>query len=177
MSKKMWLMQFEISLLVGATLSFILSLVGNLLSRQFEVRGWLISALVGLVITVAVGMIVPMVRISMLVHKKFEKSPFVAHCIESLISDLIYTPVICYLMVLLAWFRSGRHFNFALNYFRSLSVTFVVGYVLIFFLVPLYKKLVFHLNHVDYMLGKPGGPGKEDAENGGKGSKGNSDLV
>lgn len=173
MNKKMRLVNFEISLLVGGILSFSLSLIGNLTSGQFEVHAWLTGFLVSLVISVVVGLLVPMPRISMLMHKKFQKTPFVGYLLETLISDLIYTPVICYLMVLLAWFRSGRHFPFAIGFFRSLGVTFVAGYVLIFVLVPLIKRLIFHLNGVDYLMVYKGGreKEKEEKENDGNGSK------
>ena len=59
--------------------------------------------------------------------------------LESLVSDLIYTPIITLTMVGIAWYQSHGHMPFWLSFFRSLLITFLVGFVLIFFLMPVFS--------------------------------------
>ena len=51
------------SILMGVTMSFGLSLCGNLLSGQFTVQGFLMSFLISTLISLVIGFLVPMKRV------------------------------------------------------------------------------------------------------------------
>lgn len=153
MMKKMKTIGRQISILMGITLSFCLSLVGTLTSGHFTVPGWLLSFVASTVISLIIGFFVPMKRVLDGVDKKAGLQPGTlgARCMESLISDLIYTPVITLAMVGLAFagLSRAKAMNpqmvlppFVPMFLKSLVITMIVGYVLIFLLMPVFMKLV-----------------------------------
>lgn len=167
MQKKMKKIGREISVLMGVTLSFFLSLVGTATSGHFSVSGWLLSFLLSTIISLIIGFFVPMKRVLDSVDQKAGLTPgtLPARCLESLISDLIYTPIITLAMVGYAYFgltaaaASGAPIvvpPFVPMFLRSLLITMIVGYILIFLLMPVYMKLVMKRNG---MTGGPKGTG------------------
>lgn len=147
----------KMSLLMGVTLSFCLSLVGNLSSGHFTVPGFLISFVVSLAISLVIGFLVPMGKVTASLDARLGLKPgkLSTRLFDALISDLIYTPVITLVMVTMAWRQATAHgaqIPYAPMLLKSLGLTMVVGYVLIFFLTPFYLKLV--------LKGQKGGPGE-----------------
>jgi hypothetical protein len=64
---------------------------------------------------------------------------------DSLISDLIYTPIMTFIMVRMAYtqeVKQGYSGDFGTMFIPSLFLSLVIGYILIFFLMPLFLKLV-----------------------------------
>ena len=150
----------QMSLLMGITLSFCLSLIGNLTSGHFTIPGFLISFVLSTVISLIIGFLVPMKKVGDSVTAKLGLRPhsLPAHAVESLVSDLIYTPVITLAMVTLAYFmmQAPEKPPFLPMFLSSLLISMLAGYVLIFFLMPLFMKLVFKKNGVP-MGGPPAG--------------------
>lgn len=147
MQKKMRKIGIEMSLCMGITLSFFLSLVGTLSSGHFTVPSWLLSFLISTVISIIIGFFVPMYKVLKAVDQKAGLQPgsLGARFLESLISNLIYTPLMTLCMVGLAYWNVVRHggfMPFLPVFLKSLVLTFAVGYVLIFIFQPLYMKLV-----------------------------------
>lgn len=136
----------KMSLMMGTALSFCLSLVGNLSSGHFTVPGFLISFAVSLVISLIIGFLVPMGKVTMSLDRKLNMAPdkLSTRCFNALISDLIYTPLITFVMVTMAWKQATSH-GAPIPYWpmllKSLVLTMIVGYVLIFILTPVFMKI------------------------------------
>ena len=137
----------KMSILMGVTLSFFLSLVGNLSSGRFTVMGFVISFVASTVISLIIGFVVPMKKVGEGVCNGLRLRPrsLAAHCAESLVSDLIYTPFITLVMVALAWKMATAHgaqIPFVPMFLHALAVSMIVGFVLIFIFMPLYMRMV-----------------------------------
>ncbi len=150
----------EMSLLMGVTLSFFLSLTGLIAAGKFNVIGWIISFVISTIISLIIGFIIPMKKLTDGVNNKLGLKPgkLGTRCMESLISDLIYTPIITLAMVFMAYKKATAHgakIPFMGMFGKSLALSMVVGFILIFIFMPLYMKLVFKKNGI----GGPGGPG------------------
>ena len=90
------------SLLMGVTMSFCLSLTGNLTSGEgFQLMPFLISFAVSTVISILIGIIVPMRKLEggAVSALKLKEHSLPAKLVSALVSDLIYTPVITLAMI------------------------------------------------------------------------------
>ena len=130
------------SILMGVTMSFGLSLTGNLFSGQFTMQGFLLSFLVSTLISLVIGFLVPMKKVGDAAVRKAGIRPrsLGANLLTALISDLIYTPVITLVMVIMAYVNATSHgaqIPFLPMFLRSLLISLLVGYVLIFIFMPL----------------------------------------
>ncbi len=145
-----------ISVFMGVTMSFFLSLLGNFLGSlqggQFTIPGFLISFAISTVISLVIGFIVPMKRVGDAAVRSAKLRPhsIQARLLESLISDCIYTPVITLAMVAYAYFQSRAHApaealehmpGFFQMFIGSFIACMIAGYILIFIFMPLYMKL------------------------------------
>lgn len=141
----------EMCFLMGITLSFFLSLVGTLSGGHFTVPSWLLSFLISLVISLIIGFIVPMKPVLDKADAKAGLKPgtLPARFLESLISDLIYTPLISLCMVSFAYLQLKQVASmvpdmvlppFLPMFLKSLVLTMAAGYVLIFIFQPLFMK-------------------------------------
>ena len=149
MEKQMKAAGIKISVCMGIVMSFFLSLTGTLSSGHFTIVGFLISFLVSTVISIIIRLIVPMGKINMSIEKKMGCAPgdLKVKLVESLISNLIYTPVMTLAMVTLAYITVMRQSNgmaqllFLPMFLKSLVICFIVGYILIFIFAPFFAKL------------------------------------
>lgn len=155
MAQKMKKVGSQMSLLMGVTLSFCLSLTGNLMGAKqsggFSVPGFLISFVVSTIISLIIGFFVPMKKVNDSVCGSLNLKPgqMGTRLMESLISDIIYTPVMTLIMVFLAYKQATSHgaqIPFLPMFLSSLVVCLIVGYILIFIFMPLYMKLVMKKN-------------------------------
>ena len=91
------------SLLMGVTLSFFMSLIGTLTSGHFTFVTWLISFLISFVISLVIGFLVPLPKIDAAVCRKMKLRPHSvqANLMSALISNTIYTPIMSVVMVLI----------------------------------------------------------------------------
>ena len=145
--KKMKKIGLIMSILMGITLSFFLSLMGNIISGHFTLQGWIISFLLSLVISLIIGFLVPMKKVNDHFCGRYGLAPgkISTKCVESLISDLIYTPVITIAMVVFAYISATSHgaqIPLLPMLLSSLIVCLAVGFVLIFIFQPLYLKML-----------------------------------
>lgn len=136
----------KMSLYMGVTMSFILSLVGNLSSGHFTLPGFLISFVVSTIAALIIGFIVPIGKITgnALRNARLEPNSTGGKLLSALISDLIYTPILTLLMVFLAYRQAtaqGAQLNFLNMFLPSLLLSLVVGYFCIFFIEPVFMKL------------------------------------
>lgn len=147
------------NLLMSFTLSLVLSLVGTLNSGHFTVPGFLVSFLISMVISLVVGVVIPMRPLTGKVNKKLGLAPgsMKERAIDSLVSDLVYTPIMSIAMISMAHeqaVKNGADIPFVPMLLRSLCISLAVGYVLIFVFMPIYLKLLVK----KFAPGRPGGP-------------------
>ncbi len=148
-AKKMRAAGLKVSICMGLMMSFSLSLVGNLTSGHFTLPGFFMSFLVSTIISILIGIIIPMPKLNLAIQKKMGGDPraLKVRIFETFVSDLIYTPMITLAMVSLAYFNAMKQSNgmaqlsFVPMFLNSLLICFIVGYVLIFVFVPLFIKL------------------------------------
>lgn len=136
----------KMSMLMGTTMSFCMSLIGNLTSGHFTVPGFIISLLVSIAITLIIGFIVPIGPLSQGASRKcgLERGSMKARCLESLIADLCFTPVMTLAMITFAYNMSKKHgeaMKFVPAFLSSLGIGLVVCFMLAFILTPVYLKL------------------------------------
>ena len=140
------------SLYMGLSLSCCLSLTGLLSSlgkTEYTVPKFLVSLLINIAVSFAIsmviGMLVPMKKVNDALGRKLGLQPgkIGTRLAETLVSDLIYTPIITFTMVFIAYKQATSHgakMPFAPMFFSSLALCFAVAFVLIFFLTPLFMK-------------------------------------
>ncbi len=136
----------SMSIKMGITMSFCLSLIGMGTSGHFTVPGFLISFVVSTILSLIIGFVVPMGRISASACRalKLEQGSVPARIVETLISDLIYTPIMTLAMVGLAYNMAMRQsggkaqLNFAGMFFPSLVICLLAGLVIIFIIQPIF---------------------------------------
>jgi len=153
------------NILMGVTLSCALSLTGLALSGHFEVKAWLISFGASTVLSLIIGICLPVRKASLAICSRcgLKERTFSFHCLDSLVSDVFYTPLITFLMVLLAYNgarntithvyadmevvqQALEELKFMPMFLHSLLVSMIAGYVLIFILQPLYLKMLLPKN-------------------------------
>jgi len=141
----------QMSIVMGVSLSLSLSLIGNLSSGHFTVPGFLISFAASTLVSLAIGFLVPVKPLGDRLCAGLRPGSLARRCAESFISDCIYTPVITLLMVWLAYRGAAAHgapVQFAPMFLHSLVVSMVVGFVLIFVLMPLYLGIILKKNGI-----------------------------
>lgn len=157
-------MGIQMGLLMGVTLSFFLSLTGLLSAGQFKIPAFITSFLISFVISMVIGLIVPMKKVGDAAVAKAGLQPrtLKARLLESLISDLIYTPIITFCMVFMAYRQATSHgakIPFPAMLIKSEVISLIVGYVLIFIFQPLFLKIVMKNSGIG---GPPAGRPPED---------------
>ena len=169
MEKQMKTIGIKMSLLMALTMSVFLSVVGTVhgLSASPEpvppmgyVFGILKGFAVSFVISIVIGLIIPMGRISRSISEKAGRGTIRARFLDSLVSNLIYTPLITLVMAAISYpnavSQAQAHGQeappFLMMFLSSFAVCFFTGWIIIFIVQPLYMKLL--------MKGLPaGGPG------------------
>ena len=143
------------SLLMGVTMSFCLSLTGILSSGQkFDLKQFLISFGASTAISIIIGVIVPMRKLEGGAVKtlKLREGSIPARLVSAFVSDLIYTPVITFAMILLVrkMVMDESHGKaklppFSEMFTESLIISFIVAFFIILIITPVYMKLSFKL--------------------------------
>lgn len=154
----------KINLLMGLTMSIGLSIVGNIAGGGQRpvpaiIIGILVSFVASFIISMIIGTLVPMKTVGdkVCAAAKTNNSSFKGKALTSLVSDLIYTPIITLAMVALARVMAGKNDPKALEhmppfiimFLSSLAICFIVGWVLIFIFQPLYMKMVLKKNGIE----------------------------
>ena len=155
---------FRISLGMALLMSFGLSITGNLTAERPPempmmpiIIGFLASFAISFVVSFGIGLIVPMPKVNAALARKFKLQPrtLKAHIIESIVSNLIYTPLMTTVMVSFAYFcliDPGHKPPFLPMFISSQIICFIVAQVLIFIFEPLIIKMAMPKGMI------PGGP-------------------
>lgn len=138
-------------ILMGGTISFVNSLIGTLSSGRFTVGGFLNSFLISFVISQILGLIIPIKKISDSLTKKLNCKPgsLKARIADALVTDLIYSPIMTFIMVYMAWFQAKAHgadIPFGPMLLKAECISFVAAFFLSLFLSPVYMKLLMKNN-------------------------------
>ena len=142
----------QMNILMSISMSFCLSLTGLLSSGHFTIPSFLINFVISTVISLIIGFFIPMKKVGDSAVEKAGLTPHTlkARFLESLISDSIYTPVLTLCMTLMAYHSAVSHGQTMPPYFfmflKSLVLSMAVGYILIFFLMPAFLKLLMKKN-------------------------------
>ena len=138
-----------VGVFLGVVLSFFLSFVGTLQSGHFSVVALIVSFMCSSILSIIIGIFVPIKRINARCVAKIKKEPgsIPAKLLCALVDDIIFTPIINLLMVFMAYKRALKFgatdmppFRFIL--LRATAFCVVVGFIVLFFAIPLVEKLV-----------------------------------
>ncbi len=133
----------KMGLLMGASLSFILSLTGMLSANAFTLPSFLISFLIGFLISTIIMKIIPIRRISDSFTKGMERGSLKQRLADAFVSDLLMSPLMTLLMVYIAYRQAVSHgakIPFGPMLLRSEIVSFIVAFLAIFLLSPIFIK-------------------------------------
>ena len=162
-------MNIQMSLMMATTLSFFLSMAGLLSSGKFTVPAFIISFIESFIISMIIGFFVPMKKVGDAAVAKagIEPHSLKARLLETLISDLIYTPIITFCMVFMAHRQASKGGNpppFGIMLAKSMVISLVLAYIIIFIVTPIFIKFLMKKNGIGGppdMGGRPGGPPQE----------------
>lgn len=144
----------QMSILMGATMSLGMSIVGNLTGGGQRplpaiIIGILVSFICSFIISLIIGFVVPMKKVGDKIADKMNKPAdnLGVKTVSSLVSDLIYTPIITLAMIALARKMAGvdalAHMPpFVIMFGKSLVICLVVGWILCFIFQPLYSRVL-----------------------------------
>ncbi len=161
--KKMRKIGITVNICMGVTMSFFLSLIGTGMSGHFTVPSWLVSFLISTAVSLIIGFVVPMKRVTEGASRGLKLKPhsLTARCVESLVSDFIYTPVMTFIMVFYAYKSAISHgapaesMNFGRMFLGSFGIGMAAGFLLAFIFMPLYVKMAMKKNGIDPGQGGP----------------------
>ena len=144
----------QMAVRMGILMSFCLALVGTLTSGHFTIPGFIISFVLSSIISLVIGFIVPIGKITGGLCAKWglERGKLGTRVVESLISDVIYTPIITLAMVAFAYNMAMRQsggmaeISFVPMFLKSLFICFVVAFFLIFIFQPIFFKMIMKKN-------------------------------
>lgn len=137
----------EMSLLMGLSMSCILTMVGMLTAKRFTVPGFIKSFLISFVISMIIGIIIPMKKVSDGVLRKCDAKPgtMKARILEALVSDILYSPLMTLVMVYMAYREATSHgarIPFGPMLLKSEIISFITAFILSFILTPVFMKTV-----------------------------------
>ena len=137
----------RMGLLMGLSVSFLLSLVGTLSSGAFTIPSFLISFLISFCISTIITKIIPIRKVTSSLTEKLKQKPGILkyRLVETLISDLLMSPLMTFVMVCIAFRQATAHgarISFWPMLLRSEIISFIAAYLALWFLTPLLLKMV-----------------------------------
>ena len=146
MNEQMKKISRGMSIRMGLAMSLCMSLIGTLTSGHFTPMGFLMGFVVSFIVSLLIGFVVPVGKISrdFTVKRNMQPGKISTRLTESMISNLVYTPVMTLVMVALAYFMAMKQsggmaqISFWPMFLRSLLICFIAGYVLIFLIQPVF---------------------------------------
>ena len=130
-------------LLMGVSLSFILTLTGLLSSGTFTIPAFLSNFLVSLLISTLVTKLIPLKKISSSLANRLHLSPgsLSYRLFDTLVCDLLMSPLMTFIMVSMAYRQASAHgakIPFGPMLMKAEFTSFLVAYVALFFLTPFF---------------------------------------
>ena len=114
----------------------------------------LIGFLISFVISQIVTRIIPVRKITEAAVKKcsFPQGSLKQRLLETLISNIFYSPIMTFIMVFIAYRQASAHgakIPFGPMMLRSQVISFIASFVLIYFITPVYQKIIFERNGIE----------------------------
>ena len=152
MYKEMREIAIKMNILMGISMSLILSLVGTLMSGHFSFPAWRSSFMISFVIAMFIGFVVPIKKTSDIVCEKCKVDPESkkSNLLRALISDLVYTPIITILMEIIMLNNAAKNAPagavppLAKVLPGSLAICFIIGFVVIAIIQPLFLNMLLN---------------------------------
>lgn len=154
-----------ISLRMGIAMSITMSVVGALLGAVTAMKSgapfiaaflpaFLASLVITMILAIGIGFIVPMKKVNDGIEKATKAKGFVLHLLQSLVSDLIYTPFIGLVMAFFstAVFVIPKNPELSMdllvpislgNFAKSFLPEFLIALIVIMILEPIIQKAAF----------------------------------
>ena len=154
--RKMKKIGFKMSLYMGLTLSLFLTITGvcsgmlkqvlsGNLPPQAMIGSFVSGYIISFIISMIIGVLIPMNKVTQNAIKNMGEG-IKKRCVETLISDLIYTPIISAAMVAFAYMSNVRKGitgpPYIVMLIPSLIACLIVGYILIFIFQPMFMKKI-----------------------------------
>ena len=138
----------KMSLMIGAAMSFTLSLIGLLSAGKFTLPGFLTNVLISFSISFLLSLAVPVKQLgTQLVNRlKLQPGTLKAQAAEALVCDVIYTPLMTTVMTYLAYRQARAHgapITFASMWLPSLLISLIAAFVLAFIFTPVFARIAF----------------------------------
>lgn len=153
------------SVLMGVTMSFCLSLTNSIVSAdKFDMTQFLISFGASTVLSLIIGFIVPMKKVEDGACKamKLRENSVPAKLVSAFISDIIYTPILTLSMIIIVrkMVMKMSHGHavlppFATMFIKSFILSLAVAYIIILIVTPIFLKLSLKLAGVNPAGGPP----------------------
>lgn len=141
----------RMSLLMGLSMSCVLTLVGLLSAGKFTVQGFLSGFAVSFVVSMIIGLIIPMKKVSDAVTGRCNRKPgtLKARLLEALVSDVLYSPLMTFIMVYIAWRQATAHgarIPLGPMLLKSEIISFIAAFILSFVLTPVFMNILMRKN-------------------------------
>ena len=141
----------KISLLMALSMSCVLTLVGLLSAGKFSVQGFLSGFAVSFIVSMIIGLIIPMKKVSDAVTGRVNRLPgtLKARLLEALGSDVLYSPLMTFIMVYIAWRQATAHgamIPLGPMLLKSEIISFIAAFNLSFFLTPVFMNMLMRKN-------------------------------
>ncbi len=146
----------RISLYMAITMSFCLSIIGNVEGYIMSggkrplpalITGIAVSFVVGFIISMLIGMVVPMKKVEDAVCRKAHTSvkSLKGKLLNTLVSDVIYTPIISTVQVILGYIQMPENQRppFIGMWLSSVVICMLFGYIIVFIFQPIYMNKTF----------------------------------
>ncbi len=138
----------KMGLMMSVTMSFCLSLTGMLSSGKFTLPGFVRNFLISFLISTVITTFFPIRELVLKCTDKLNLKPGTLkfRLIGTLISDLLLSPIMTFVMVYLAFREAVMHgasIPFGPMLLKAEIISFVAAYILLYIITPIYMKIAF----------------------------------
>ena len=139
--------KIKMNLLMGATMSFLLSLIGLLSAGVFTPLAFFKNFIISFIISQILGFIIPIKKLSNSLFIKYNltRDSLKGRLLDALLTTLTYSPIMTFIMVFIAYKNAtshGANIPFIPMLLRSELISFVCAFILSYLISPIYVKLL-----------------------------------
>ena len=137
----------KVGMIMSVLMSLTLTVVGLLSAGHFTIPGFLISFVVGLVISFLIRKHISISNILADFYKKSKIKPnsLKGNIIEAIIIDLLHSPLICTINICFAYFNATSHgarISFLPMWSKALLMSILCSFIMTLIMKPIVIKLV-----------------------------------
>ena len=134
-----------VSIFMGLSISLVMSILGPLRSGHITVPAVLVSFLCSSIISILISVLIPIKKITDGACNGMHLSPegIPGKLISAFISDLLFTPLISFLMIFMNYKRARMvdpNLSFGRMFFGNFIISFIAAYFIILVFLPLFIK-------------------------------------